>query len=250
MSKIGFNNLREEREIEHFSKLADEHGYTWWGGRTEAAKVRIKRRVELVQDLLNLKSDNIILECGCGSGDFTSGISEIINEKTILYAIDISEAQINLAKRYLNKPNVSFLSVSISNLQFKDNLFDFIIGNSILHHLNLDLALKEIKRVLKPGGKILFFEPNMANPQVWLSLNIKPLRKWYQASPDETAFWRWNIKKKVISLGFRNVSAEPFDFMHPLVPIRFIGLVRVIESFLEKTFLKEIAGSLIIYAEK
>jgi SAM-dependent methyltransferase len=47
---------------------------------------------------------------------------------------------------------------------FADDSFDIVIGGSILHHLDLDRALAEIRRVLRPGGRGVFVEPLAHNP--------------------------------------------------------------------------------------
>ncbi len=241
---------REERESKHFNELAHEHGTAWWGANTPAAKFRLHRRIELVKNHLDLTASAKILECGCAEGPFTEMLAESLDSRISIHAVDLSKELIKIASEKIKNENVYFSVDSISDLKFKDNFFDSVIGNSILHHLDIEKALIEMKRVLKPGGKLLFFEPNMLNPQIWLSLNIRPLRKYYQASPDETAFYRWQIKNKLHSSGFKNVMVKPFDFMHPLTPEKFISIVKNIENVVEKTFLNAIAGSLIIYAEK
>jgi SAM-dependent methyltransferase len=50
------------------------------------------------------------------------------------------------------------------SLQFPDSHFDLIFGSAILHHLDLNQALSELDRVLKPDGLIIFAEPLDANP--------------------------------------------------------------------------------------
>ena len=45
------------------------------------------------------------------------------------------------------------------NLKFNDNSFDLVYGSGILHHLSIEKAIIEIKRVLKKGGKAVFYEP-------------------------------------------------------------------------------------------
>lgn len=241
---------REERESKHFNELANEQGQAWWGANTQAAKIRLYRRIDLIKEYLDLKSASKILECGCAAGPFTEVLAERLDNKVSIYAIDLSKEQIRIASEKIRNENVYFSVDSINDLKFKDNSFDFVIGNAILHHLDIGKALNEIKRVLKVGGKLLFFEPNMLNPQIWLSLNVKPLRKYYQASPDETAFYRWQIKKELTLSGYKNIVVKAFDFMHPLIPEKFINFAKVIENIVEKTVLSEIAGSLIIYAEK
>lgn len=58
-----------------------------------------------------------------------------------------------------DKTNISIMSVQ--DLEFDDNMFDYAVGLGALHHLNLDLAGKELSRVLKPGGAAIFVEPRI-----------------------------------------------------------------------------------------
>lgn len=51
-----------------------------------------------------------------------------------------------------------------NKLEFDENKFDMIIGRNILHHLNFNQALDEIKRTLKPNGRMYFLEPLAVNP--------------------------------------------------------------------------------------
>lgn len=51
-----------------------------------------------------------------------------------------------------------------NHLKFADNYFDVVYGSGILHHLDFEQAVKEIYRVLKPGGTIVFQEPLARNP--------------------------------------------------------------------------------------
>jgi len=70
-------------------------------------------------------------------------------------------------------------------------------------------------------------------------------------SPDETAFIRWKLKNVLKKAGFKDIEIFPYDFLHPSVPKSLIGIVKSIGFVTEKTpLLREIAGSLIIYAKK
>lgn len=243
--------VREERELEHFEHLAKKHNYDWWGHQTKAASLRFQRRINLLKEHVVLTPNCKILECGCGSGDFTLSVAKTLNlEYVSYYAIELSDSQIKIAKEKLNNYRLNIVKGSISNIPFESNYFNYIIGNSILHHLELPLALKEIKRVLMYGGKVIFFEPNLLNPVVWLMFNVKPFRKLHQASPDEKAFSKRQIKKELEIQGFSNVEVKPFDFIFPLFPSPFLNTARKVEKVLEQTLLREIAGSLFICALK
>lgn len=240
---------REERESQHFEKLGKDDGYIWWGGRTEAALKRFERRRDLLKEYLNFSDGQKILELGSGSAEYTSHIIESIEEKNIsITGIELTKALVEIANQKINRPNVNFIVGNINEMPFANNSFDYIMGNSVLHHIEHDKAFKEITRVLKPGGEIMFFEPNIVNPLVWALFKIKPFRKLHGATPDEMAFSKWDIKKVLESFKFTNIIAKPFDFMFPLIPKPLFTITKKVEAAIEKTPIGEIGGSLIIVA--
>jgi ubiquinone/menaquinone biosynthesis C-methylase UbiE len=164
-------------------------------------------------------------------------------------AIDISPALLEQAKQKL--PDVTFKVENAMELSFDDSVFDAVYGSSVLHHLEMPTALKEFYRVLKTGGRLVFAEPNMLNPQIFIQKNIPFIKRLMGDSPDETAIVRWKMKKMLRQVGYKNIRVFPYDFLHPIVPKPLINIVSAIGKIIEKTpLLKEIAGSVIIYAEK
>ena len=115
-----------------------------------------------------LKERTVFLDYGCGSGYYLIKMAPNIKKGT---GIDISEALINHARARIQKANIEnleFFVMDAMNTSFKDSYFDIIHGKSILHHLNLEKSLKEIKRILKDGGKAFFVEPLDTNPIIKL----------------------------------------------------------------------------------
>lgn len=99
-----------------------------------------------------------ILDLGCGTGI----ISELYNNLDIV-GIDISPGMLKFHKG-------KFLQASATDIPFPDDSFDFVVCRSLLHHLPDAVAgLKEIKRVLKPGGKFVCWETNKS----WLAEFIR-----------------------------------------------------------------------------
>ena len=108
-------------------------------------------------------------------------------------AIDISPELIEEAKKKSKRKMFLSDPECLSN-GVCQNQFDAVIGSSVLHHLDIEKAMAEIYRVLKPGGIVAFTEPNMMNPQIALQKNIPWLKRKLGDSPDETAFFRWKIR--------------------------------------------------------
>jgi len=145
---------------------------------------------------------------------------------------------------------VSFQEGNAESLDFAPASFDSVVGSSVLHHLDIERALSEIHRVLVPGGRIAFSEPNMLNPHIFLQKNVSYLKKLAGDSPDETAFVRWTFKRTLERAGFEAVQITPYDFLHPQVPVALIKAVSSMSIALEHTpLVREIAGSLIISAK-
>ncbi len=120
---------------------------------------------EYISDDLN------ILDYGCGPGTFLMKMNKLSNSN--LFGVDISsefiEQSINNFKKY-NINNINVQKVEPEKLPFEDQKFDIILIVDVIHHLDdIKENIKEIKRVLKKGGKLIIYEPNKLNPLIWLT---------------------------------------------------------------------------------
>jgi 2-polyprenyl-3-methyl-5-hydroxy-6-metoxy-1,4-benzoquinol methylase len=239
---------RNQHEIEHGRMLAGKGAESIWGWESPAGKVRAQRRARLILSRIAPGNNQSFLEIGCGTGDFTrlfyqSGAS--------ITAVDISEDLTTIARRnLLAYPKVVVITSSFENLN-KESTFDAVIGSSVLHHLDIQPALTHIFNLLVPGGMLSFAEPNMLNPQIMIQKNIPWIKKKMGDSPDETAFFRWQMLRYLKSAGFCDIQITPFDWLHPLIPPSLISTISAIGSVFEKIpVVKEFAGSLLISARK
>lgn len=119
-----------------------------------------------------------VLEVGCGEG---RGIGLLLENSRTFTAVDkISSAIEGLKKRY---PGAKFISMNIPPLDgLRDNSFDLVVSFQVIEHIDNDrLFLREIHRVLKPGGTAMITTPNRV-----MSLTRNP---WHvrEYLPDELA---------------------------------------------------------------
>ncbi len=98
-----------------------------------------------------------VLELACGTGIVTKVLRDRLGEGTRLTATDISEGMLKVAKTKEIEKKVEWKVVDATELPFKDNSFDVVVSQfGVMFFPDKAKALKEIFRVLRPGGRILF----------------------------------------------------------------------------------------------
>ncbi|MGZ3712594.1 MAG: class I SAM-dependent methyltransferase [Bdellovibrionota bacterium] len=98
-------------------------------------------------------SDFRVLDIGCGNGAFLSKLAPGLKEAV---GVDISEKMLEQAReRNKANPHLSFQQIHGPQLPFPDNSFDRVISVLSFRYLDWDPIVKEILRVLKPGGEFL-----------------------------------------------------------------------------------------------
>jgi SAM-dependent methyltransferase len=237
---------RIAKEIQHGRFLAQHGAGEIWNWESPAGKLRWARRVKMLSS--HLRPRMTVLELGCGTGTFTR---ELARSGADVIAIDVSPELLKIARADNSAPNVHYQTENAYALSYPDATFDSVVGSSVLHHLEVEEALRNIYRVLKPGGTIFFTEPNMLNPQIAVQKNVPWIKRKLGDSPDETAFFRWRLQCLLEQTGYRNVRIDPFDFLHPKTPVRLINRVNTFGRFLESVpVISEFAGSLYIRGVK
>ena len=165
------------------------------------------------QEVQNDCKDKNILDYGCGIGLNTEKYLKYSPKK--ITGVDISEVSLKKArKRFKVNENVEFKQDNCENLSLKNESFELIYGSGVLHHLKLDLAVKEIARVLKKDGKIIFVEPLGTNPIINLYRWMTPKARSHDEHPfkdKDFAFMRNHFKElKIKYYGFLTLIFYPF----------------------------------------
>jgi ubiquinone/menaquinone biosynthesis C-methylase UbiE len=139
-----------------------------------------------------------VLEMGCGRGAGACMIQEEFNPG-LLHAFDLDRQMILMAGRYLKpeyKEKISLYVGNVLTLPYRDEVLDAVFGFGVLHHL-LDWrgGLKEIARVLKPGG-IYFLEEFY--PQLYQNF----LARRIFLHPEHDRFYSHDLHKALADEGF------------------------------------------------
>ena len=109
-------------------------------------------------DLVNPLKGEKIIDIGSGSGDLVLEIQKK-NSNTIIDIVDLNQQMLNEGKKRIKKGNVKFYLQNAEDLKFENNTYDkYLISFCLRNITNIDQALKEAFRVLKPGGKYYCME--------------------------------------------------------------------------------------------
>lgn len=115
--------------------------------------------MDIMKSKLGQISGGKILDVGTGDGSFIPVFTETFKEYTEIIGIDNSEKAINTAEKTFKNDNIKFIKMDAEKMDFRDNSFDTVCISNTLHHLpNMNQVLKEMVRVLKPGGLFIIGE--------------------------------------------------------------------------------------------
>ena len=239
------------------ANIVDERGYNQIYGSSPAQAIRLRRRAEAMVREMNLpegperRKGIHILEIGCGMGELTYHLAQITG--ACVTGVDLSPQFIEHAAASHQHPNLAFAVVDLRKATpaAEQQKYHYIVGNGILHHLyfNLDEVLPRLARWLRPGGRLVFWEPNLHNPYIYAIFSFSALRRWARLEPDEMAFSAQFIRRQLTQAGYSNISATPRDYVLPNTPRVLVGAVVLLGSVLEHVpLVRATAQSLFIVA--
>ncbi|PMB11161.1 class I SAM-dependent methyltransferase [Fischerella thermalis CCMEE 5273] len=136
---------------EQYDQMADVYDQRW--------NNYIVKTLSFIKTWAQISPEAAVLDIGCGTGEFER-LLLTENPQQVITGVDISEEMLLVAKQKCRTyPNVSLQNASVSALPFANNSFDVIVSASAFHYFDdPDIALKEMRRVLKPDGKVVILD--------------------------------------------------------------------------------------------
>ena len=111
-------------------------------------------------NMMNPSQNQNLIDVACGTGDIAKLFLNYVNKKSQITCVDPNKHMVNKGKEKLNKfKNLNWIISTAEKLPLSDNKFDFYtISFGLRNTKNLNKALAEAHRVLKPGGRYLCLE--------------------------------------------------------------------------------------------
>jgi ubiquinone/menaquinone biosynthesis C-methylase UbiE len=178
----------------------------------------LKRRARRIIQVLEPKRGDKILDLGCGNGYYSYLLSKL-SIKLNITGIDNHINALQDAKIFVGSQKAKFIFANAERIPFPKNYFDKIVMSEIIEHVNDDLkVLKEVRRVLKPGGIVVLTTPNKDYPFFWDPVNWILLHFFdtHIKSGFFAGIWNQhlrlykprNLEAKMKEAGFKTVSYE------------------------------------------
>ena len=167
---------------------------------------------------LQIKPEDIVLDVASGTGEPAFTIAEIVNNGQV-YATDVSNKMLEVAQEYAdenNIENIDFKVADVSDLPFRNNLFDKISCRmGFMFFPDMQLAANEMFRVCKDGGRIATSVWASPEKNEWIKIMMNVLSNNFEMpAPPAGAPGMFRcakpglIKELFEKAGFKNVKEE------------------------------------------
>lgn len=167
-------NDSKSKAVERFLAKPDVH-QQWVETYYAENETFYEQAIDYIISILKAPKNSIFLDAGCGN---CAHSIRLANRGFFVQAIDFSEAVLEMARENVNakglEGKISIKRENILALPFKNGTFNYILCWGVLMHIpDLEKAIAELTRVLKPGGTLVISELNMYSPQSIILRNLK-----------------------------------------------------------------------------
>lgn len=230
---------RKQKEIEHYDMMAGKllKRRKAEKGDFEGFNPLLLASFRFVHNFLRDKCENKnVLDYGCGNGIHSFWLEKLGAK---IKAIDLSDNSLEFAREKV-KNNVEFTKMDCENMSFPDNHFDIIFNSGTFSSLDLNKALSELNRVLKPEGFVIGIETFGHNPLT----NFK--RKINRITKKRTAWAASHITRegdlKMIKRYFNELEIHYFHLVSwlvfPFLNLPFGKTLLKLFEFIDRILLK------------
>jgi SAM-dependent methyltransferase len=182
----------------------------------------IERQIDEVVRYAGLRGGQRVLEVGCGMGRYTLGLAE---RGIAVEGLDLVPFLLERLKEFAGDEHriPLYCSDVITPPDELLGAFDTVVGFFALHHMfDLDASYRSMASMLKPGGTIVFLEPNAYNPLYYLQVLLTPGMTW-KGDRGIVNMRRGRIFRAMRDAGLASLEVRRFGFFPPQVYNRPLG---------------------------
>ncbi len=203
-----------------------------WDSRAETYDAKMFDVMRYMQErviaLLPLKENLCFLDIGCGTGWAVRRVANLVNQRGEFCGIDLSPKMLERAvENSRDFKMVHFYQGNAEELPFQDSFFDVMLcTNSFHHYLHPTRALNEIRRVLKPGGRIYIADVAtdefLTNTLDWIIKQREPEHVRFHSTREFQRFFAdaqlKHVASQTINFPFKVHIGEKHSLAEDLLP--------------------------------
>src|SRR5215467_13614960 len=181
----------------------------YWSHHDPIHELRIWWRAQTARHIFHLLPGESILELGCGSGKLTRALLKVTRGECPITAATFEFPPDHKGLKSL-QPDVEVIAMGGFPGELRGRKFDYVVGTNLLDLNNTAGVLNEVQKLLRPGGRLLFFETNPWNPVFQLR---RVAGKYFSVllRGDERALAnRIQLYELISELGFVRIVATPY----------------------------------------
>lgn len=224
-------------------------------GRDTATPLNLAKRIRLLERIAAPLEGRRVVDCGCGGGEYVRALRA---RGARAAGIEIQRSKLgDAALAGSRAPTLA--AADIGRMPFRDGAFEVAIVNEVLEHVPDDLAsLREVRRIVAPGGVVVVFSPNRLYPfethGVFLKRSERRVPHYVPAIPYlplrlgciwfrywARNYWPWELRRLLERAGFEPLRSwyvwqtfENISGHQPRIVGRMSSLLRAVAGFLER----------------
>ena len=219
----------------------------YWTRKDPIRNMRCWWRAATVRHLLHLLPGETILELGCGSGTLTRAIVGVSRRECPVTAATF-DLDNDLAWISDVQPSTVGVRLGAFPGPLEGREFDYVIASNLLDQAVAAPLLTEALKLLKPGGRLLFFETNPWNPVFQLRRQLSRVFPFLRRGDERALPDRVQIYELLSELGFIAIGTICYDFLYPPIPRWSLAALRPLSLVMENTpVVKLLAGTILVH---
>jgi SAM-dependent methyltransferase len=223
----------------------------YWARTDPIREQRVFWRAQTVRHMLHLLPGEEILELTSGTGGLTQMLAKVTRGECPITAATFAADAGRDTAWAADLPGVERVELASFPGPLAGRAFDYVVATNLLDHKYGPALLREVMGLLKPGGRLVFFETNPWNPAFRLRRMLARVLPFLRHGDERELLNQVQLYELFSELGFIRTVAICYDFLYSPLPKPLMMLGRNLSLVLENTpGLRRMAGAIVLQAQR
>jgi 2-polyprenyl-3-methyl-5-hydroxy-6-metoxy-1,4-benzoquinol methylase len=221
----------------------------YWTRKDRFNEMRIWWRACTARHLFHILPGETILDLACGSGKLTQALLGVTRGECPITAATFDSS--GTLEQPPDHPQVERVRLTGFAGELEGRQFDYVIASNVLDQGSAASLLTELQKLIKPGGRLLFFETNPWNPVFRLRKTLGRVFPFVLRGDERDFYNQVQLYELLSEVGYISIGATCYDFLYPPIPKWTLPVARTVSLVMENTpGVKLLAGTILLNAQK